>query len=135
MTKNDGRKNLTRLQRAAVEAIVTTRTAKEAAALANCSESSVYKWLQMPHFKAAVAEYEATIRDAIRHELANKATYALTVIGGVMTGQIKDTEDTRASVRLRAALGWMDLVYKTGDQAELERRISALEANHEQTDN
>lgn len=128
MTKNDGQKKLTRLQRAAVEAVVTTRTAKEAAAVANCSESSVYKWLQMPHFKRAVAEYEGMVRDAIRHELAHRATYALTVIGGVMTGQIKDQEDTRASVRLRAALGWMDLVYKTGDQADLERRVSALEA-------
>jgi hypothetical protein len=135
MTKNDGRKKLTRLQRAAVQAIVETRTAKEAAALANCSESSVYKWLQMAHFRAAVAEHEAMIRDAIRQELASKATYALTVIGGVMTGQIKDTEDTRASVRLRAALGWMDLVTRTGDQADLERRVSALEARddrHEQ---
>lgn len=128
MPKNDGRKNLTRLQRSAVTAMVTTRTAKEAAALAGCSESSIYKWNRRPEFKAAIAEYEAMIRDAVRHELAAKAGEALDVIGGVMTGEVVDTEDTRASVRLRAALGWMDLVYKTGDQAEIEARVSALEA-------
>jgi len=133
MTINDGQKKLTRLQRAAVAAVVTTRTAKEAAAVAGCSESSVYKWLQDPAFKAEVDAYEAMIRDAFRYQLADKSQYALTVIGGVMSGNIKDTEDTKASVRLRAALGWTDLVIKTSEQSDLERRVSLLEAKAEAT--
>ena len=131
MTNNDGRKKLTRLQRAAVAAIVTTSTAKEAAAACGCSESSIYKWQRVPAFKAAVAENEALIRDAVRYQLSIKSKNALDVIEQIMTGDIKDDPDLRASVRLRAALGWMDLVIKTGNEADIERRVSALEAVRE----
>ena len=128
MTKNDDRKNLTRLQRKAVPAVVTTSTAREAAIVADCSESSIYKWLQEPAFKAAVAEYEKVIRDAIDHRLTTGANEALDVIGEVMQGTITDTEDLRASVRLRAAIAWMDTHIKTREDLDIERRVSALEA-------
>jgi len=132
MTKNDDQKKLTALQKKAVPAVVTAATAKEAAEIAGCSESSIYKWrLHDPDFKAAVAEYEAMIRDDIRHQLADKSKFALSVIGGVMTGNVKDERDVRASVRLRAAIAWMDLVVKTQEDTDIERRLSALEAARE----
>jgi hypothetical protein len=127
MTKNDDRKKLTRLQRAAVVAVVTTSTAREAAAVADCSESSIYKWLQEPTFRAAVAEYEKVIRDAIDHRLTTGANAALDVIEGVAKGEITDTDDTRASVRLRAAVAWLDTHIKTREDLDIERRVSALE--------
>jgi phage terminase small subunit len=131
MTKNHGKKKLTPLQRKAVPAVVTTNTAIEAAAVAGCSESSIYKWLQEPKFKAAVADYEKVIRNAIDHRLTVGANDALDVIGGVMNGTITDTENMRVSVRLRAAIAWMETHIKTREDLDIERRLSALEAKNE----
>ena len=128
MTENDSGIKLTRLQSKAVPAVVTTNTAIEAAVVAGCSESSIYKWLQEPAFKAAVAEYEKVIRDAVDHRLTTGANEALDVIGGVMNGDITDTDNVRASVRLRAAIAWMETHIKTREDLDIERRVSALEA-------
>ena len=128
MTKNDDlRKKLTPLQRKAVPAVVTTKTAREAAEKAGCSESSIYKWLQEADFKAEVVTYETVIRDAIRYQLADGAREAADVIRDVMTGEIRDEDDLKASVRLRAALGWLDLVIRTQTDTEIERRLTELE--------
>lgn len=136
MMENDVQKKLTTLQKKAIPAVVTSATAKEAAELAGCSESSIYKWrLHNPAFKAAVAEYEAMIRDDIRHQLAEKSKDALKVIGGIMTGEITDDGDLRASVRLRAAIAWMDLVIKTQEQTDFERRLTELEARQAANEN
>jgi phage terminase small subunit len=129
MQKNGSqKKKLTRLQRAAVAAIVTTSTNSEAAAVAGCSERSIYVWLKDPNFKAAVAEYESMVREAVRHQLAIGAREALNVVEGVYKGDIVDTEDLKVSVRLRAALGWLDLHIRTGDESDLEARVTKLEA-------
>lgn len=128
MTKNDDQKKITRLQRAAVDAILETKTAKEAADLAGCSESSIYKWLQDPIFNAEVRAHEKQIRDAVGYRLANGANEMLDVIEKVAKGVIKDERGTRASVRLRAAMAWLDNHHRTQDQADIERRLSALEA-------
>jgi len=128
MTKNDDQKKLTRLQRAAVDAILETKTAKEAAALAGCSESSIYKYLQDPAFNAEVWQREKQIRDAVGFRLASGANNMLDVIEQVANGEIKDDRGVRASVRLRAAMAWLDNHHRTQDQADLERRVSALEA-------
>jgi len=129
MQKNaENKNNLTRLQRAAVAAIVTTKSNTEAAAVAGCSERSIYKWLKDPVFKAELATYEKTIRDAVDYQLTTGTKQALEVIRNVTEGTIKDDPDLRASVRLRAAIAWMDLHIKTRADTELEARVSALEA-------
>ena len=128
MTEIDGRKKLTPLQRKAVPAVVMTNTAIEAAAVVGCSESSIYKWLQEPAFKTAVADYEKVIRDAIDYRLTVGANEVLDVIGAVMKGSVIDTENARASVRLRAAIAWMDTHIKTRENLDIERRLCALEA-------
>ena len=128
MTKNDDhRKKLTAKQRKAVPAVVTTKTAREAAIKAECSESSVYKWLQDPAFKAEVVTYETMIRDAIRYQLVDGAKEAADVIRNIMSGTVRDEDNLRASVRLRAALGWLDLVVRTQTDTDVERRLSELE--------
>lgn len=135
MTKNDNqsRKKLTRLQRKAVIAVVETTTAKEAAAACGASESSVYKWMRDPTFKAEVDAYEKMIREAVDHQFTTKATIAQAVIGGVMTGKIRDEPDLKASIRERAAKDWLDLHIRTRDQSDLEARVTKLESERATT--
>jgi len=129
MTKNsDQKNNLTQLQRAAVAAIVETTTAKEAAEKCGAAESTIYKYLQDPVIMAEVRIYERQRRDTVGYRLAAEAHEHLDVIAGVSRGEIKDTEDVKASVRLRAALGWMDLYQKTEEMTQLEARVTELEA-------
>jgi len=130
MTKNDDHSGeLTRLQKKAVIAIVETTTAKEAAELAGCSESSIYKWQRDPVFMAEVNAYEKMIRDAVDYQFTVKAKFAQAVIGGVMTGKIRDDPDLKASVRERAAKDWLDFHFKARDMADIEARVTALEAD------
>jgi len=124
MTKNDKKiTGLTRLQKDAVAAVVATKTYKEAAALAECSESSVYKWMNNPTFRAAVLERENGLRAASGRRLARDAQSSLDVIYNIMAD-----EDNPAGLRLQAAKAWQDYLIKTGDITDLENRVTKLEA-------
>ena len=114
--------DLTRLQRAAVAAIVTTKTNAEAAAVAGCSERSIYTWLQDPKFRAVLIARENQIRDATGRRLAVDADTALDVMHEIMT-----STDNPDDLRLRASRAWLDFWIKTRDQSDLEARVTALE--------
>ena len=68
------------------------------------------------------------IRDAVDQQFEYRASYAQAVMGGVMAGKIRDEDDLKASVRLRAAKDWLDLHIRVRDMTDLERRVSSLEA-------
>jgi len=116
--------DLTRLQRAAVAAIVTTKTNAEAAAVAGCSERSIYAWLRDPKFRVVLIASENQIRDATGRRLAMDADKALDVMNEIMINQ-----DNPDDLRLRACRAWLDFWIKTRDQVDLEQRVTALEAN------
>ena len=131
MTENDSRKKLTKLQRLAVVAIVSNKTAKAAAIACGASESTIYKYFKNPRVMEAVRSYEKGIRDNVGYRLAIGANDALDIVEGVAKGEIVNTRDTNASVRLRAANIWLDQLYKTQDMTSLEARVSSLEANQQ----
>jgi hypothetical protein len=132
MTKNDDRKKLTQLQKKAVIAIVEEKTARDAAKACGASESTIYKYMQNPVIMAEVRAYEKQIRDTVGYRLASGSNEMLDIIEGVAKGEIIDTDNVRASVRLRAAIAWLDNLYRTQDMTEIELRLTALEAAHEQ---
>jgi hypothetical protein len=132
MTKNDDRKKLTQLQKKAVIAIVEEKTARDAAKACGASESTIYKYMQNPVIMAEVRAYEKQIRDTVGYRLASGSNEMLDIIEGVAKGKIIDTDNVRASVRLRAAIAWLDNLYRTQDMTEIELRLTALEAAHEQ---
>lgn len=124
MIKNDDfYTELTRLQRDAVAAVVVSKNYKEAAEIADCSESSIYKWMRDPVFRAAVLERENGLRAASGRRLARDAQSSLDVIYNIMTD-----EGNPAGLRLQAAKAWQDYLIKTGDITELENRVTILEA-------
>ena len=127
MQENAGNPSgLTRLQRAAVAAIVATKTNAEAAAVAGCSERSIYSWMQDPKFRAVLIARENQIRDTTGRRLAVDADTALDVMHEIMTN--KDNPD---DLRLRASRAWLDFWIRTRDESDLERRVTRLEVRAE----
>lgn len=119
----ENRGNLTTLQRKAVKALMECNTITEAAKQAGCAQSSIYNWLKEPLFNAELLRLENVIRNATGRVLAQDSSKALDVIRDLMT-----SERTDKTLRFRAACAWLDYTIKTQDQADIERRLSELEA-------
>lgn len=120
-----GEKNgyLTTKQRAAIKALLTERTNRDAAKRARVSESQLYKWLQDPIFKNELIEAEAAARNEIKRRILKRAQSLADTIADIM-----ESTDATPAVRLQAAARLGDLYFKTDDQADLDARITALEA-------
>ncbi len=110
-------------QREAISALLTERTKRAAASKAGVSERQLYKWLQDPIFKSALIEAEAAARNEIKRRILKRAENIADTIADIM-------ENTEASpaVRLSAAARLGDLFFRSDEQADLEQRITALEA-------
>lgn len=115
--------NLTTLQRKAVNALMETDTITAAADAAGCAQSSIYNWLKDPVFNAELLRLENVIRNKTGRILAKDSEKALDVIRELMTN-----DRTDKALRFRSACAWLDYMIKTQDQADIERRLSALEA-------
>ena len=132
MTENIAEKKyLTQLQKKAVIAIVQTKSAKEAAAMCGAAESTIYKYMNDPVIMTEVRSYEKRIRDKVGYRLAVGSNEALDIIEKVAKGEIGRRDILKTSVRLRAAIAWLDNLYRTQDMTDIERRVSALEAARE----
>jgi len=113
---------LTPKQRRGVEALLQSKTNIEAAQTAGVSERQLYTWLKNPIFRAEVMAAETAARENAQRWITVKTTAALEVISTVMV-------DDAAShaVRLSAAKAWLDYFFKSRDDADIDRRLTALE--------
>jgi len=109
-------------QRAAIEALLTERTKRAAAAKAKVSESQLYKWLSEPIFKSALLEAETQARNEIKRRILKRAETLADTIADIM-----ESDEATPAVRLQAAARLGDLFFKTDEQADLDARITALE--------
>ena len=110
-------------QRAVIEALLTEKTKRAAASKAEVSERQLYKWLLDPIFKSALIEAEAAARNEIKRRIVKRAESLADTIGDIM-----ESAEVSPAVRLQAAARLGDLFFKSDDQADLEQRITALEA-------
>ncbi len=110
-------------QRAAIDALLSERTKIDAAARAGVSRTQIYKWLKQPIFKSALIEAEAAARNEIKRRIIKRAESLADTIGDIM-----ESADIPPAVRLSAAARLGDLFFRSDDQADLEQRITALEA-------
>ena len=130
MTKNrENRVDLTRLQNKAIDALVKTTTNREAAEKAGCAESSIYKWLNDPIFRAELLARENRSRDASGRRLAVQFDDILNIVYEIATNEANPPD-----LRLRACRTWADYWIKTKEDTDLERRVSNLEAERENHD-
>jgi hypothetical protein len=114
--------NLSRLQIKAIEALLKANNRAEAAALAGCSERSIYYWLADPTFSSELLKRENILRREVGLELAKNAGEVQEIILTIA----RTSRDER--VRLRAADVYLSYLIRTQDQADIERRLSELEA-------
>jgi len=117
---------LSRTQIKAIGALLTANSRAEAAALAGCSERSIYYWLEDPVFSSELLKREAVLRREVGLELAKNAGEVQDIILSIA----RTSQDER--VRLRAADVYLSYLIRTQEQSDIERRLSALEARYEQ---
>lgn len=108
-------------QLAAIEALLTFATRKDAAQAAGVDRKTLQRWLANPTFAAELRAAESAVMDEASRRLLSIANDALTVIDETL----KDTT-IPPSVRLRAAESILDRLAAWQDR-DLERRIVALE--------
>lgn len=118
--------NLTLKQRKAVTALLTTPDVTAAAKDAGVSRETVYKWMQLPLFIAALHEAEAAALAAVSRSLVRLAERAAATLEGAMTD-----EAAPAATRVRAADAVLGRLLQVRELVVLEGRVRELEARME----
>jgi len=112
--------NLTPVQRRAIRALLTTRTAAEAATTAGVSERTLYRWLQDANFRAALLAAEGELIDGATRRLLQLQDGAIDVLDGLLVAQ-------GDNVRLRAAQVVLDHLLRLRELRDIETRLQNLE--------
>lgn len=114
--------SLTPKQTRAMLALLEHPTLKDAAAAANVAESTLYRWLQEPAFKAAYMEARReVVKQSIAH-LQNATGEAVTCLRDVM----KSTTASDAA-KVSASRAVLELAIKSVEVEDLAERLAVLE--------
>lgn len=119
MSKNDA---LTPRQLRILRALLTKNTVTAAAGAAGVGESTVYRALSDPVFRAALAQAEGEAVAAAGRKLVNLAESALNVLSDVLADPT-----TPAPTRVRAAETILTNLMKFREIVAFETRLDALE--------
>lgn len=116
---------LTARQRRAVAALVSEPTIARASGASGVSRATLYRWLNVPSFEAALTRAQG---DALRECVARLSGLMLASLGELSKTL---TQSTNAALRLRAADVALRHVLGILEYADVERRLRALEAREE----
>ena len=119
MTENG---TLSANQKKAITALLSEPTVRDAAKAAGLGERTMYRYLSNPTFKAELRQRQDEILAATTAALVGLAGDAVATLRGVL-----QDKDASASVKVRAALGWLAHTQKTVELDDLAARIAALE--------
>jgi len=109
-------------QKRALTALLSCPSLRAAALACNLSERTLYSYLQLPAFKAELRARQDAVLLSVTSGLAGLSGSAVEVLQGVLSDP-----DTSASVRVRAALGWLSEVRRGIELEALADRVSQLE--------
>ena len=115
---------ITPRQQRAIRALMENRTNGEAAKAAGIGERTLYRWLSEPLFRQALQDAENQAADMTARRLATGTRLALDVLVTIM-----ESEAAGDTLRLQAAKAWLENYHRARDDGDLDRRITALEAN------
>ncbi len=115
---------ITPRQQRAVRALMENRTNGEAAKAAGIGERTLYRWLSDPLFRQALQDAENQAADMTARRLATGTRLALDVLVTIL-----ESEAAGDTLRLQAAKAWLENYHRARDDGDLDRRITALEAN------
>ena len=108
-----------------VQALLTCNSIGEAAKAAGVGERTVYAWLKLPAFQAALSAAESELIDSATRRLLRLQDKALATVETLLS----DDPDSKVadSVRLRAALAALEHLIKLRSLRDVERRLQQLE--------
>lgn len=124
---NNETRGLSTQQMKAIASLMLEPSAEEAAAAIGTGRTTIYRWLRDPDFLAELRLAETAAVDAASRRLASLSNQALAVIAGIMMD-----EAINASVRLRAAVSWLEQMVRIREATQLELRVAAIEASIKQ---
>lgn len=119
---NTSEKVITVKQQKAITALLTERTARDAARTAGVNEKTLYTWLNEPNFKAALRSAEKTILDDVTRRLSAGQRLALDTLEKLVKSARHE------STKLRASVAWLEMSLKFRDMKDIDERLTALEA-------
>ena len=123
MSENDTQtKELTPAQWRILPVMLSARTLEDAAKEGKISVRTLNRWLQEPHFQAAVSQAESSAIDYAVRRLLQLQDKAIDTITDVMDNALAPT-----SVRLRAAGMALETLIKLRELRNVEARLTALE--------
>lgn len=114
---------LTNRQQRAIAALLASRSIADAAQAVDVTDRTLYRWMQIPEFKAALASAEGELIDGATRRLLQLQDAAITTVALVMAD-----EKYSPTVRLRAAGIVLDHLLKLRELRNVEQRLAALEA-------
>lgn len=115
---------ITARQRNTIRALMQSRTNGEAAKAAGIGERTLYRWLSDPLFRQALQDAENQAADMTARRLVDGSNRALDVLLAIF-----DNPDSTDTLKLQAARVWLENYHRARTDGELDRRITALEAN------
>ncbi len=115
-------KELTPAQYKAIAHLMATRNFEEAAVASGIGLRTLLRWNSEPVFHAALMESEGLLIDYAVRRMATEANKSLDTLC-----EVRDNPTASAGIRLRAALGILDLLIKLRELRNLEVRLIALE--------
>ena len=114
-------KVLTTKQRRAIVSLMTRPTIATAAKDCGTSSRQLFRWMKEPHFAEALKAAQAeAMASALRMLTTNMASAAVVLQHTMATGT--------PGLKLRAALGLINVLPGLREKVELEERIAQLEA-------
>jgi hypothetical protein len=116
------KERLTARQQAAVTALATGMTNRDAAAHVGIGEATLYRWLNQPAFLSALENTQQIMLSAAARQLAASLSCAIDTLTSI-------TRDNTVaeSVRVTAARSLIEITVKVHGIASIERRLSELE--------
>jgi hypothetical protein len=115
-------KELTAPQHRAILAILSSRNVEDAAKLCDLSRATLYRWCNDPVFRAALTEAEGQAIDYAARRLILLQGSAIDTLQAVI-----EDADAPKSIRVRAALGALDVMIRIRELRNVEVRLIALE--------
>ena len=119
-------KTLSIKQAAAIRALLVNPNVASAATAAGVAERTVYRWMDEPAFRSALASAQDEALDAATRNLVALTGSAITVIQTVLDAPVEKTSN-----KLRAATVVLDNVLKLVELRDLAQRVAALENDDE----
>lgn len=109
-------------QRRFVERLAEGQSIAAAGKAVGVSRRTAYRWASDPKVRVTLAALQDAALGDVARRLQAGARNMLAVLETVAT----DTDET-AAVRLRAALGWLDLSFRATELLDLAQRMAELE--------